>query len=179
MLTPVELKRNILIDLCPGRWKESLMRREAEQARQKAHLSALRLTEHLLTYPRVKNLQKAPSLSLPDGRIVNTSVIATLPFNSVESLVYANIDSDRIEVRIRNEKGDQYGYAIDWRISQLLQRNEYHEYQKGQQISGFSEENCEVLFDFDRQRRVYTRCKEIFDTALASLTAQQFSTRLP
>ena len=191
MLTPVELHRKFPTKLIPERWKESLMRREAENARKSAQKSALRLAEILLTYPQCWAMQQAPSMSLPDGRKMNVRLINTGEFDSLDKLLRAKRGADRIEVSIRPEKDNQYGYSVSWHISRPPQIGDYREYLLKAQLSAVFDSRIapeghaayvgkiEVNFDPTRQCRVYTRCKEIFDIAIASLPRQQSCARLP
>lgn len=186
MLSPDSFpQRRSLSAFIPKALREFVMytpgRGEAERALGSAHNSALKLTEHLLTYPQRADLQEAPVKHLSDGRTLRVTLVNTGKLDSLDGLIRAERGADRIEVSIRDETKNQYGYSVTWHISTEPHMGDYRESQRGAQIASVFASggepvehaafihNTQVPFTPIRQRSVYTRCQEIFDTALTAL----------
>ena len=176
MLAPVEIRPTISTKIIPEKWKESLMRLNAENARNKAQVSALTLTELLLEYPQNRGIHQAAPLCLPDGREVNITLFNNGHVNSLYEMQIRPDPADRIEITIRGEKNEQYGYAVEWRITRHLPLSDYREYRTKEPIASIFDSDVvldkrdpytafigtrEVVFNTKRQLKVYTRCKEI------------------
>jgi len=179
-----------LISVIPRGWRDPIVDRihdyEARRARHAAQKSALRLKKYLLDNPQNASF---PTF-LHDSRIVNITVRNTNRFDSLnDPRIRKRPQKDHIEVSIRGEEGKQCGYQVSWDLTRqnLVYYREYSQgetasiYEDPMAIGGYDAYKKETRIGIKRSLlySVYSRCENIFNTLLTSLTAQQSAERLP